>query len=413
MNTRFVVGGRPGAITLGANYESQNQQRRGYVNNNGMLGDLRRDESNSVSNTDGYLQIEFSPWDPISLLAGYRYSDVRFKSNDHYITNGNPDDSGDRAYSHGSPVVGALWHVTDRLNVYANYGQGFETPTFIELAYRPVGSGLNFALQPAVSNSGEVGLKALIGRDQRLNLAAFDIRTSDEIVINTATGGRTTYKNAAKTERKGFEAAWQGNLGAGFAGYASYTYLSAKFTDATTTGVPPQIVPAGARLPGVPASSAYGELSWTYPQWAGFNAALEVQYAGQMYVNDRNTDAAPAWTIAQPANRLRAAGGSMVAARIRAAQQPDEPQLRRVGDRRRHQQPLFRTVGDAQFPGRRQCLCHLLTARRATRARRSRCIGWWRCSWWPRSRGAGGCRKYRSSRSVRASTRSTSTNRSA
>jgi iron complex outermembrane receptor protein len=298
LTTRFMVNGRPGAITLGANYESQNQQRRGYVNNNGMLGDLRRDESNSVSNTDGYLQIEFSPWDPISLLAGYRYSDVRFKSNDHYITNGNPDDSGDRAYSHGSPVVGALWHVTDRLNVYANYGQGFETPTFIELAYRPVGSGLNFALQPAVSNSGEVGLKALIGRDQRLNLAAFDIRTSDEIVINTATGGRTTYKNAAKTERKGVEAAWQGNLGAGFAGYASYTYLSAKFTDATTTGVPPQIVPAGARLPGVPASSAYGELSWTYPQWAGFNAALEVQYAGQMYVNDRNTDAAPAWTIA-------------------------------------------------------------------------------------------------------------------
>ncbi|MEO8675466.1 MAG: TonB-dependent receptor [Casimicrobiaceae bacterium] len=298
LNMRFVLGGRPGAITLGANYESQNQARRGYVNNNGTLGDLRRDESNSVSNTDGYLQLEYSPADAFSLLAGYRYSDVRFKSNDHYITTGNPDDSGQRAYSHGSPVVGALWHVTDRLNAYANYGQGFETPTFIELAYRPVGSGLNFALQPAVSNSGEVGLKALIGRDQRLNLAAFDIRTSDEIVINTATGGRTTYKNAAKTERKGVEAAWQGNLGAGFAGYASYTYLSAKFTDATTTGVPPLVVPAGARLPGVPGSSAYVEVSWSYPQWSGFNAALEVQYAGKLYVNDRNTDAAPAWTIA-------------------------------------------------------------------------------------------------------------------
>jgi len=298
LNMRFVLGGRPGAITLGANYEWQNQARRGYVNNNGMLGDLRRDETNSVSNTDGYLQLEFSPADAFSLLAGYRYSDVRFKSNDHYITTANPDDSGARAYSHGSPVVGALWHVTDRLNVYANYGQGFETPTFIELAYRPVGSGLNFALQPAVSNSGEIGLKALIGGDQRFNVAAFDIRTSDEIVINTATGGRTTYKNAAKTERKGVEAAWQGNLGAGFAGYASYTYLSAKFTDAATTGLPPQVVPAGARLPGVPVASAYGELSWSYPRWAGFNAAVEVQYAGRMYVNDRNTDAAPAWTIA-------------------------------------------------------------------------------------------------------------------
>jgi iron complex outermembrane receptor protein len=191
-----------------------------------------------------------------------------------------------------------MWHVTDRVNVYANYGQGFETPTFIELAYRNVGSGLNFALQPAVSNSGEIGLKALIGRDQRVNLAAFDIRTSDEIVIDTALGGRTTYKNATKTERKGVEAAWQGNLGGGFAGYASYTYLSAKFTDAATTGVPPQIVPAGARLPGVPGTSAYGELSWSYPQAGGLNAALEVQYAGKIYVNDRNTDAAPAWTTA-------------------------------------------------------------------------------------------------------------------
>jgi len=295
---RFVLGDRPGSVTLGANYESQRQQRRGYVNNNGMLGDLRRNESDDVSNTDGYLQFEYAPIDALSLLAGYRYSDVRFNSDDHYITAANPDDSGKRNYSHASPVVGVMWHVTDRLNVYANYGQGFETPTFIELAYRPVGSGLNFGLQPAVSNSGEVGLKALIGRDQRFNVAAFDIRTSDEIVIDTATGGRTTYKNAAKTERKGVEAAWQGNLGAGFAIYASYTYLSAKFTDAATTGLPPQIVPAGARLPGVPGTSAYGELSWSYPQAWGLNAALEVQYAGKIYVNDRNTDAAPAWTIA-------------------------------------------------------------------------------------------------------------------
>jgi iron complex outermembrane receptor protein len=142
-------------------------------------------------------------------------------------------------------------------------------------------------------------MKALVGSTQRFNLAAFHIETTDEIVIDTATGGRTTYKNAAKTRRKGLEAAWQGDLGAGFAGYASYTYLSARFADDATTGVPPQVVPAGAWLPGVPAgSAAYAELSWTRPQTAGLNAALEVQYAAKMYVNDRNTDAAPAWTVA-------------------------------------------------------------------------------------------------------------------
>ena len=295
---RFLLGDRPGIVTLGGNYETQRDQRKGYVNNNGMLGELRRDETDAVSNGDGYAQLELAPIDALSILAGYRYSTVRFNTSDHYVVTGNPDDSGQRDYSHGSPVVGAVWHATDRLNLYANYGQGFETPTFIELAYRPVGSGLNLALQPSVSESVEAGLKALIGRTHRVNVAVFDVKTNDEIVIDTATGGRTTYKNASKTERKGVEAAWQGDLGAGFAGYASYTYLSAKFTEQATTGIPPQIVPAGARLPGVPGTSAYGELSWSYPQAYGLNAAVEVQYAGKIYVNDRNTDFAPAWTVA-------------------------------------------------------------------------------------------------------------------
>jgi iron complex outermembrane receptor protein len=298
LSVRFSLADRPGAITFGANYESQHQQRRGYVNNEGTMGDLRRDETDTVDNTDGYLQIEYAPLDALSVLAGLRYSDVRFNSADHYIIAANPDDSGQRNYSHASPVIGLLWHATDRINVYANYGQGFETPTFTELAYRPVGSGLNLGLQPSISDSAEIGLKALFANGHRVNLAAFDIQTSEEIVVDTAVGGRTTYKNAAKTRRKGAEAAWEGILGAGFRGYASYTYLSAKFANEATTGLPPQIVPVGARLPGVPGSSAFGELSWSYPQAAGFNAALEVQYAGKVYVNDRNSDAAPAWTTA-------------------------------------------------------------------------------------------------------------------
>jgi iron complex outermembrane receptor protein len=295
---RFSAWGRPGSVTIGANYEAQREQRRGFVNDAGTVGGLRRNETDTIANTDGYAQVSFMPLDALLLVAGYRYSDVRFETVDHYVTPQNPDDSGNRSYSHGSPVLGAVWHATDSVNVYANWGQGFETPTFAELAYRPVGSGLNLALQPAVSNAVEAGVKTLLGRDQRINVAAFDIRTSDEIVVNTATGGRTTYKNATGTRRKGFEAAWEGSLGAGFAGVASYTWLSAQFTDATTTGVPPQVVPAGARLPGVPGANAYGELSWSWPAAAGLSVAVEVQYAGKVYVNDRNTDAAPAWTIA-------------------------------------------------------------------------------------------------------------------
>jgi iron complex outermembrane recepter protein len=296
VTTPFAIGGGRLQITLGADYESEREARKGFVNNNGILGDLRRDEDNTVTNSDLYAQLEWWPMPSVSVLAGVRYSDVRFTSDDHFIVVGNPDDSGSVSYTHTSPVGGAVWHLTEAVNVYASYGQGFETPTFTELAYRPVGSGLNLGLEPSVSTSAEVGLKAISG-SQRVNVAAFWTDTKNELVINAATGGRTTYKNAAKTKRRGVEAAWEGDLGAGFAGYAAYTYLDATYASSLTTGAPPVTVPAGNRLPGVPQSSAYAELSWSRPAWYGFNAALELAAASKVYVNDANSDAAPGYLI--------------------------------------------------------------------------------------------------------------------
>lgn len=297
MTTRFALGGGALSVTVGADYDRQDQARRGFVNNNGALGDLRRDEDDTVRNQDAYAQAEWSPLPALSILAGARHSDVRFFSNDHYITAVNPDDSGRLAFSHASPVAGVVWHAASDVNFYANWGDGFETPTFIELAYRNTGTGLNFGLQPAISRSTEVGVKAYLPGAQRLNLAAFSTRTSNEIIVDAATGGRTTYKNAGKTRRHGIEAQWEGALGGGLTAYAAYTYLSATFAADTTTGMPSQIVRAGSRLPAVPANSAYAELVWSRADWAGFSAGLEFQYADKLYVNDRNSDAAPSYAV--------------------------------------------------------------------------------------------------------------------
>jgi iron complex outermembrane receptor protein len=297
VTTRFTLAGGPFALTVGAAYDRQEQARKGFVNNNGALGDLRRDESDTVHDQDVYAQAEWSPLASVSLLAGARYSDVRFVSDDHYITATNPDDSGRVAFSHASPVAGIIWRAAQDVNIYANWGEGFETPTFIELAYRNTGTGLNFALQPAISRSTEIGVKAYVFGTHRVNLAAFRTNTTNEIVVDAATGGRTTYKNAGKTRRRGVEAQWEGALGGGFTAYAAYTYLSATFAADTTTGAPPQVVRAGSRLPAVPANSAYAELAWTRADWSGFSAALEFQYADKLYVNDRNSDAAPSYSV--------------------------------------------------------------------------------------------------------------------
>ena len=297
MTTRFTLAGGPLSLTVGAAYDRQDQKRKGFVNNNGALGALRRDEDDTVHDQDVYAQAEWSPLPSLSLLAGARYSDVRFTSDDHYITATNPNDSGRIAFSHASPVAGIVWHAAKDVNIYANWGNGFETPTFIELAYRNVGTGLNFGLQPAISRSTEIGAKAYVFETQRVNLAVFSINTTNEIIIDAATGGRTTYKNAGKTHRRGVEAQWEGALGGGFTAYAAYTYLSATFAADTTTGTPPQVVRAGSRLPAVPANSAYAELAWTRADWSGFSAALEFQYADKLYVNDRNSDAAPSYSV--------------------------------------------------------------------------------------------------------------------
>jgi iron complex outermembrane recepter protein len=295
---RTQLGSGPLTLSVGADTDRQHELRKGFVNNNGMLGDLRRDEDDVVRSTDAYAEAQWEFLPAFSATAGLRTSRVRYGSDDHFVNAQNPDDSGARSFSNTSPVLGLLWHATDRLNAYASYGEGFETPTFAELAYRPGATGLNFDLQPATSRAVELGVKALVDARQRLNFALFHVDTSNEIIVDQATGGRTTYKNAGKTRRDGAELLWDAQLPYDLRSHVALTYLRARFAEAFTTGAPPLPVPAGARLPGVPSREAYAELAYAPQGREGFQAAVEAQYTDKLYVNERNVDAAPSYAIA-------------------------------------------------------------------------------------------------------------------
>jgi iron complex outermembrane receptor protein len=294
---RFSVAERPLTLVLGVDWDTQRERRQGYVNDFGNLGALRRNEIDTVTDNDYYAQVSWDFASDWSAIAGVRTSRVRFRSQDEYVTPTNPDDSGSRNYRDTTPVAGIVFHATDDLNLYANYGQGFETPTFAELAYRPVGSGLNFDLQPATSVSAEIGAKAIVASGHRLNAALFWIETDDEIVINSSTGGRTTFRNAGKTKRRGAEFVYDGAWGSGVTAHLACTWLRAWFATEFLSGSPPSLVPAGNRLPGVPATSVYGELAWVPPTLPWLTLAAEVQSVAKIYVNDRNSDAAPAYVV--------------------------------------------------------------------------------------------------------------------
>jgi iron complex outermembrane receptor protein len=289
--------GGPLVVTVGADADRQHERRKGFVNNNGELGDLRRDEDDFVRSTDVYGEARWDFLPRWSATVGLRSSNVRYGSDDHYVTEQNPNDSGSRRFTDTSPVGGVVFHASDDLNVYASYGEGFETPTFIELAYRMGGSGLNFALEPARSRAYEAGVKYRLDERQRLTAAIFHVDTRNEIVVDQAVGGRTIYKNASATRRNGAEVSWDARLPYDLAAHVALTWLRAEFAQAYTTGSPPVIVPAGARLPAVPSKQAYAELAWTPRVVPGVDAALEAQYVDKLYVNDVNADAAPSYAV--------------------------------------------------------------------------------------------------------------------
>jgi iron complex outermembrane receptor protein len=290
-----ALAGAPIVFSAGVDYDRMAERRRGFINNLGIAGELKRDEDDIVTNTDIYAQAEWAVAARWNLLAGVRHSRVEFESRDYFITPGNPDDSGTVDYSRTTPAVGATFKLTPTLNLYANAGKGFETPTFAELAYRPGGAtGLNFALKPARSTHYEAGVKAMLGAASPLNVAVFHIDVKDEIVVNAASGGRTDFKNAAETRRKGLEVLWEGRFAHGFEAAAAYTLLDARFEQPFTSGA--ATVTPGNRLPGVPPYTLYGELVWRHAA-SGFHAGIEARRNGKVYVNDANTESAAAYTV--------------------------------------------------------------------------------------------------------------------
>lgn len=302
--------GGPLTLTAGAEYDASAEARQGYINNFGVRGALKRDEDNDVDSLGAYVQAEWQFVRNWSVSAGLRYTKVDFTSQDHYIVPGNPDDSGSTGYGEWTPTVALLYSITPQLNVYASYGRAFETPTTIELAYRPDGlSGLNFALQPSTSDQYEIGAKALLGEATRLNVAVFSIQTSGEIVIARNLGGRASYVNASDSSRLGAELLLESELGAGFSTHAALTFLNARFDTPfrscaplaafcnPVTGQNTAIVAADNRIPGVPNASLFADLAYRNPA-LGLRGALEVVANGPVAVNDFNSEFAAGYAIA-------------------------------------------------------------------------------------------------------------------
>ncbi|MCH4243963.1 TonB-dependent receptor [Acinetobacter gerneri] len=287
-------------LSAGLALDAMTEDRKGFNNfagdTLGIKGATRRDEDNTLWNIDPYVQASWNFLPTWTLDAGLRYSNVHFKTEDHYIVGLNGDNSGKTNYDKVLPSAALSWQILPELLAYASYAKGFETPTFTEMSYAAVGSDAAnaFNLSPASSDTYELGLKSS-NRLGDFTLAVFDIKTKNDIVAASSEGGRSTYRNADKTERKGAEFTWNKNLWRDLFAQASYSYLDAKFDADIPADGTVEKIPAGNYIPGIAKNQAYLGLTWKPEQ--GLYAGVDARYADKIYVNDINSDSAPSYTI--------------------------------------------------------------------------------------------------------------------
>jgi iron complex outermembrane recepter protein len=217
--------------------------------------------------------------------------------------------SGDHSYHRLNPAVGLSYQPRTVVGVYAGYSESMRVPTPLELTCAsetdpcrlPNGFVSDPPLSPVVARTFEVGVR---GRVRRVRttldyvVAGFRTTNQDDILFISSgmVANRGFFANVGDTRRQGVEASLIGRrrLGApsgnGRLEWAvHYTYLDARFETAfvepsalhpaATGGM--LAVPAGARIPSVPAHIGKATLTWF---GAGrFSAGVDVIANGSQY----------------------------------------------------------------------------------------------------------------------------------
>lgn len=304
-NARAVWADTPVKWAAGYEFDRSREYRQGGQTLAGQkTGSATRSEDNQSENSDWFVQGTAQVSDAVSLTTGLRLSTVRFLSNDYYLADGN-DGTGNVSYQATSPVLGFAYHATNNLNLYANYGKGFETPTLAEMAYK-VGPGaavigqFNPTLNASNSQHYEVGSKWVPNPHSRVDFAVYQIDTVDEVVVSRSVSGQTAFKNAPGTSRSGWELSGSTALTPNLVFNASASMIDAHYSQAFTSGATP--VASGKQLPGIPQSFVFSELAWTSDAAGaanrnGVRLGVEMVQAGRIYANDVNTESADGHTV--------------------------------------------------------------------------------------------------------------------
>jgi iron complex outermembrane recepter protein len=286
------LGKMPYRLKVGLDYENQADDRQRYNNKNGVKSTQTLDQLENYMATGVFLLQELGLSKSLWLTVGTRYDQIQAKATDRLLSDG--DQSGLLSFNKFSPTAGLSYTLSAASNVYANVSTSFETPTLNELSNDPTGKGgFNTSVLPMRAVNYEIGTKTILNKRYRIDLALFQINVSDELVTYQLTQfpGKSFYRNAGETQRKGIELGMSAQLSKGLTGYLNYTYSDFIYQSYQVNN----ISYAGKAMPGIPKHTAYAEVR--YFNQKGWFAVGQWRWAGMQYADDANITQAPAYQL--------------------------------------------------------------------------------------------------------------------
>ncbi len=257
-------------------------------------GDLLETEDSTNTLYGFYVQETLRPSDKWLIDIGLRYDRSNFdiKTNEmgkydfssgKYVT-GDGLSSTDKTFKLLSPKIGVSYQLSETLSAFGTIARSDQVPSSNEI-------NESTDLDESTATNFEIGLK---GRHQKwsFDTSIYYTEVEDEIMAILSDFHTTTFQNAGKTDKKGFEFAGNYELfpdlhiGVNYA-YSDYTFD--KFTEVVGGGPSvTEINHAGNQMPYVPRQQ-YG-LFAHYQSHNGFKARIQTNSWGEYYIDNANTE---------------------------------------------------------------------------------------------------------------------------
>lgn len=253
-----------------------------------------------------YLNGEFELARPLTLIAGIRYD---FLSDDFNASV--PDTAINSTRSAVSPKLALTLSTGDYDNykgsIFISYSRAFKAPTidqltdlkqlhyfvFIDAGPSYIPSPItampfsNANLKPQTSNNYEIGTYQFFKFSDKvngeINVSAYLIDVKDEIDFNLQT---QQYGNLINTQHTGFDIGIGLNVDKNWNGFFNYNFVDAKFSEGENKD---------NQIKGIPNSIYSSGIS--YAPERGFGATLIFTGAGQIYLDDENTETLEGYSI--------------------------------------------------------------------------------------------------------------------